>query len=290
MNQVTQPVFNRIAIVFDFDRTVIPVDSFYALLKHCDIDKSEFIDGVIKPVIEEEDWEHYLARAYYLGKESAKRTNNKITKDKITDLGKTIPLCPGIETLFDRLIAKIQEINSEIDLEFYLISGGFVDIARGTSVAKYFKEIWGCEIHYNEKGEIECMKRQMTHTEKVRYLYTISKGVDEENDKDLIYNYRDIPTNDLYIPLDQIIYIGDGSSDLSCYSAINEYGGISLGVYADDKTGSEWVHQERITRSQRLTNLVPANYKPDSEATKSLFLGLESIANKINLKKMSAGE
>ena len=127
------------------------------------------------------------------------------------------------------------------------------------------------------------MKRQMTHSEKARYLYHISRGINEGNDKDLIYNYRDITREQIRIPLEQTIYIGDGTSDIPCFTIMNQYGGIVLGIHSDELTGMEWEHRDKITVSQRLTNLVPANYEANSETMESLFLALESIAQKINI-------
>ena len=71
---------------------------------------------------------------------------------------------------------------------------------------------------------------------------------------------------------------------------MNEYDGIALGIDSEPRLGSEWEHREKITASQKLDNLVPANYEEDSETMRSLFLALESIAKKINLSKMSIGE
>lgn len=289
MNQATKPTSNHIAIVFDFDRTLIPDDSFYVLLKDCQIDKDYLVKDRINPLVDK-GWENYLARTYCLVKESQKRTNNKITKDRLTKLGKKIELCKGVSTMFDRLRAKMNQIDSDIELEFYLMSGGFVDIARGTSIAKYFKNMWGCELQYNDQGEIEFMKRQMTHVEKTRYLYYISKGIDQENEKDLIYNYQDIPTEQIRIPLEQMIYIGDGTSDIPCFTLMNQHGGIALGVHSDERMGTQWEHRDKISHSQKLTNLVPANYEENSETMNSLFFGLEAIAKKINLSKLSMGE
>lgn len=289
MNKATKPTYNRIALVFDFDLTLIPGDSFYLLLKDFGIDKDDFLDNYVNP-LREKGWEKYLARTYCLVKESAQRKNEKITKDKLIELGKKIELCKGASTMFDRLKDKMKEIDKEIELEFYLMSGGFIDIARGTSVAKYFKRTWGCELQYDDDGEIEFIKRQMTHTEKTRYLFYISKGINQENEQDLIYDYIDLSEEEIHIPLNQVIYIGDGTSDIPCFTVMNQHGGFAFGVHSDDRSGDKWVNREEITPSQKLSNLVPANYEEDSETMRSLFLAMESIAKKIALSRLSAGE
>ena len=284
MNQATKAASNRIAIVFDFDQTLIPNDSFNILLQYCQIDIDSFKRDYIKPLVAD-GWDNYLARAYCLAQESQQRKNNKITKSKLIELGQKIELCDGVATMFDRLQKKATD--NEIELEFYLISGGFVDIPRSTKIAKYFKRMWGCELHYNEQGEVDFFKKQMTHTEKTRYLYYLSKGVEKENEKDLIYNYQDFSTDEIRIPLSQVIYVGDGTSDIPCFTVINQYGGIAIGVHAQNRTANEWEHLDEISPSQRISNLVSANYQENSEMMRSLFLAIDSISSRIALRKLT---
>lgn len=288
MTIATRTVTNRIAVVFDFDETLTPKDSFAALLEDLSLDPNEFENSRMQPLLEA-GWEKYLARAYCLVNESQRRSD-KVTKDRLAKVGKEIALYPGTESLFDWLKTAISEISNDIELEFYLISGGFVDIPRNTSIAKDFKRMWGCEFHYGSAGEIEFMKKQMTHVEKTRYLFAISQGLDKHNEKDLVYNYESIPPEDLYVPLDQVIYIGDGASDVPCFSVIKEYGGIAIGIFLENRTAGEWEHLESVSRSQRLSNLVPASFDKESELVRSLTIGVEYLAKKIMLGQMSKGE
>lgn len=288
MGIATRTVTNRIAVVFDFDETLTPRDSFAVLLEDLSLNADEFENSRMKPLLEE-GWEKYLARAYCLVQESQQR-RDKVTKERLAKVGQEIALYDGTEILFDSLKAAINDISGDIELEFYLISGGFVDIPRSTPIAKYFKRMWGCEFHYGSSGEIEFIKKQMTHVEKTRYLYAISKGLDQQSEKDLVYDYKSIPPEDLYIPLDQVIYIGDGASDVPCFAAIKEYGGISIGIYSEDRKADEWQYLESVSRSQRLSNLVPAGFEKESELVRSLTIGVEYIAKKITLGQMSTGE
>ncbi len=116
-----------IAIVFDFDETLIPDDSFEILLRDCQIDVDSFKSDRIKPLVAN-GWDNYLARTYCLIQESQQRKTNKITKTRLAELGQKIELCDGVTTMFDRLHQRAKD--KEIELEFYLISGGFVDIDR----------------------------------------------------------------------------------------------------------------------------------------------------------------
>ncbi len=145
----------------------------------------------------------------------------------------------------------------------------------------------GCEFHYGESGEIEFLKKQMTHAEKTRYLYYISQGIEgAENEKDLVYNFQSSNAEDLHVPLDQVIYVGDGASDVPCFDVMGQYGGMSIGIYGEGHSAKDWENLESITKTQKLSNLVPAGYKEDSELVRSLYLCVECIAKRIALRKL----
>ncbi|GAB4544873.1 MAG: HAD family hydrolase [Pleurocapsa sp.] len=290
MNYATKPLANRIAVVFDFDETLIPDDSFKILLRDCQLDIKTFERKYVDPLVER-GWHKYLARTYSLIQESRKREGkDKITKEQLANLGQKLRLIEGVAEMFELLRQKAIEIVPNVEVEFYLISGGFIDIARNTSIAKHFTQMWGCELVYDENGEIEFLKQLMSHTEKTHYLYYLSVGIDKDNEQDLMYSYRDIPIEELHVPLNQVIYVGDGTSDIPCFTVINQYGGIALGIFKDNSTARGWEHRDRVTNSQQITNLVPANYHRDSELMRSLILAIECIAKQIALLQLSVGE
>ena len=150
---------------------------------------------------------------------ASRQSDNKVTQQKLIEVGQQIASYNETDKLFERLQSRIRAITGNIELKFYLVSGGFVDIPRNSAIAKDFKRMWGCEFHYDDNGddngEIEFLKKQMTHTEKTRYLYYLSKGIENaENERDLIYNYADFPEKDLHVPLVQVVYVGDGTSEV----------------------------------------------------------------------------
>jgi hypothetical protein len=100
--------------------------------------------------------------------------------------------------------------------------------------------------------------------------------------------YRDVQAEELHIPLTQVIYVGDGASDIPCFSLLNEQQGITIGVYKDS-TPQDWKEIE-ISQSQRLINLASAEYSEDSELMRSLTLAVESLAQKITPIQLSVDE
>jgi phosphoserine phosphatase len=286
--QATKPLYKRIAIVFDFDDTLVP-DTFDELVKRIGFDVDEFRQQRVQPLLDD-GWEQIPARSYCLIQESKQRQNeDKITQDYLIKLGQDLQPFEGVTEMFERLHRLTHDLNPDIELEFYLITGGFVEIARHNCVAPYFTNIWGCEFYYNETGEIEFLKRSVSHTEKTLYLMRIASGKENIEENGRSFAYRDVPEEELHIPLSQVIYVGDGASDIPCFSLINEEGGIAIGVYKHD-TAEQWSQKIQVSESQRLVNLAPADYREEAELMRSLTLAVESLCKQIALRQLSVGE
>jgi len=286
MTLATKPLSNRIAVVFDFDDTLVP-DTVDSLLFSCGIDALQFRQERIQPLIES-GWDKILARFYALIEES-QRQNNKITQEYFARFGQALAPFDGVPEMFDRLRQRAYELNPKVAVEFYLITCGMVEIARHNCIAPNFKAMWGCEFHYGTDGGIEFLKKIVTHTEKTRYLFQIAKGVSHQKDDGRTFVYRDVPPEELHVPLTQAIYVGDGASDIPCFSLLNEEQGVAIGVYKD-RAPEEWGQELSMTQGQRVANLAPVDYSKDSELMRSLTLAVESICKQISLHQLSVGE
>lgn len=290
MSQATKAFSKRIAVVFDFDDTLVP-DTVDSLVESCGLDSQQFRQERIDPLIKA-GWDAIPARFYALVQESKRREQGKITEEYLSNFGRELKPFDGVPEMFERLRQCACDLIPEVEIEFYLITCGMVEIARNTSIADKFKAMWGCEFSYNQSGEIEFLKRIVTHTEKTRYLFLLSKGIDdhkEQKENDLLFVYADIPSEQLHIPLTQVIYVGDGASDIPCFTVLNEHKGIAIGVYKGH-TPEEWNREVNLSQGQRVVNLAPADYSEDSELMRSLTLAVQSICKQIALSKLSIGE
>ncbi|MEB3178274.1 MAG: HAD family hydrolase [Nostocaceae cyanobacterium] len=286
MTFATKPVSYRIGVVFDFDDTLVP-DTVDALLASCGIDACRFRQERIQPLIDN-GWDKILARFYALIEES-KRQGNKITQQYLAKFGEELAPFKGVTKMFDYLRDRAKEVNSKVEVEFYLITCGMVEIARHNCIAPDFKSMWGCEFHYGKEGGIEFLKKIVTHTEKTRYLFQLAKGITDNTDDGKTFIYRDVPSEELHVPLTQVIYVGDGASDIPCFSVMNQENGIAIGLYKDS-TAKAWRRELSITQSQRVANLAPVDYSESSELMQSLTLAVESICKQISLRQLSVGE
>ena len=203
MVKSTKPLSKRIAVVFDFDDTLVP-DTVDSLASSCGFDSKAFRLERIQPLIES-GWDAIPARFYSFIQESQQRADSKdkITQEYLTKFGQELAPNDCVTEMFDRLRQRAHELNPKVEVEFYLITCGMVEIARHTCIAHNFKSMWGCEFHYNENGEIEFLKRIVTHTEKTRYLFEIAKGIDNNNEDSRSFVYRDVPPEELHVPLTQ---------------------------------------------------------------------------------------
>lgn len=287
MPSATVPLHNRIAIVFDFDETLAP-DSYQALLESCGVDADSFKQQYVQPLVDD-GWEEILAKCYCLIEESKRGGSCTITDEYLSRLGRDLPLYEGVPDLFERLREHACQHVPDIEVEFYVLSSGLEAIVRGTPIADQFKAIWGCQFHFDNNGQIAFVKRLVTHPEKTRYLMQISKGiahgkVGQPNDV-----YRPVPVEDLHVPLNQIIYVGDGSSDMPAFGLMHDNQGIAIGVYKSHNA-DQWSNYDDIRATRRVENLAHADYSPDGELIKSLMLAIESICKRLALRKLGASE
>lgn len=288
MTLATKPLSNCIAVAFDFDDTLVP-DTIDSLLERCGLDSQRFRSERIQPLIDN-GWDAIPARFYSLIEESKRRdSSDKITKDYLAKFGQELPPFDGVPEMFERLRQRAYELNPEVEVEFYLITCGMVEVARHTCIADKFKSMWGCEFHYTAEGEIEFLKKIVTHTEKTRYLFQIAKGIGDRNEDGRTFIYRDVPPEELHVPLTQVIYVGDGASDIPCFSLLNEEKGVAIGVYKGS-TAQDWNRQLKLSANQRIANLAEADYREDSELMRSLTLAIESMCKQISLAQLSVGE
>ena len=288
MTTATKLFANRLAIVFDFDETLAP-DTFAILLEDLGLDVDTFKEQRVKPLTDE-GWDKYIARAYCLVEESKRREGkDKITEERLAKIGRELQPYQGVPEMFERLRQCAKNLISDVEVEFYLITGGFIKMASNTAIASNFKAMWGSQFHYGKDGEIEFIKQQMTNTEKTSYLYYLSQGIDGDKVKDLMYAYNSVAKDELRIPLTQVIYVGDGASDAPCFAVVNQGHGVGIGLYKKSDT-EKWSERDKINTNQRVENIASPDYTENSELMQSLTLAVEGICKQIALRKLSIGE
>lgn len=287
MPQLTAPISimqNIIAVVFDFDDTLAP-DSTSSFLERQGFKVQDFWKSV-DPLIEM-GWDPVLAYLFRMVEESKKRQRGLFTRADFELHGRALKPFPGATAIFSRIRKHVASVCPYAVVEYYVISSGIRTTLQYSPLAKHFTEIWACDFHYGAKGGIEFPKNVISFTDKTRYLYHISKGVigPEMKNKPFEVNRKFLPSR-LRIPLNNIVYVGDGYTDIPCFSLIKNSGGIAIGVY-DRHNREKWGRAWGFAEDGRVSNLVPADYGRKSALSDSLLMATESIARRIKLAAAS---
>lgn len=271
-----------IAIIFDFDDTLAPDSTSGYLKERCGVDTPRFWTEEVQPLMDE-GWDPVPAYFYKMAQKSNSGAVPPITRDALASWGAELPLYPEVESMFGRLRDAAEKANPRVSLEFYLISCGIGEVLRRTSIAKEFKEIWASDFHYDEQGQIMFPKKIVSFTDKTRYIFHVQKGIfgREYIGKPFEVN-RKVDATQLRVPMSQMIMVGDGSTDIPCFSLVKGGGGTVIGVYDADNR-KEWGKAWGFVEDGRVSNLVSANYKKGSELIRFLTLAVENIAERIAL-------
>lgn len=232
---------NIIAVIFDFDDTLTDDSTSLLLAKH-DIDAARFWKEDVDRLVTEEGWEPSLAYLHLLVQFMEAGKLPKFTNRDLQEFGRTLEPYPGLQVCL-RDLRKIAR-SEGFEVEFYIVSGGLQDVVQGFRLRSEFKAVWGAQLAPEKPGgPVKYVKRAITFTEKTRYLFIINKGIDGiEADKRPYLVNKDVAEQDRRVPFKNMIYIGDGLSDIPCFSVIQKRAegdrGIAFGVFqpGDEKS------------------------------------------------------
>ncbi len=259
-----------IAFLYDFDKTLCTTDmQNYAFIPSLGMTPSEFwaeansfgranrIDGI-------------LAYMYTMLRE-AEQKNRPFTRSDLVEKGRGIVLYPGVSDWFRRINAFGAE--QGVAVEHYIISSGLREIIEGSSISGEFREIYASEFYYDGEGRPVWPKLSVNFTAKTQFVYRINKGVlDVSDDKTL---NDSMPDDSKRVPFHNMIYIGDGLSDVPCMKMMRAYGGQAIAVYQE--SNQEGV--EDLMSKGRVDFIFPADYR---EGT-ALDTTIKNIIRKISI-------
>lgn len=291
---------NTIACIWDFDKTLIPDYMQSPLFRRYGIDEATFWEETNKLA------GHYRNRGYHLSPEIAYLNhlltyvlagplaglNNKILKD----CGADIHFYPGLPEFFGlakKFVAERPEyVKHEISLEHYIVSTGIAPMVRGSAIAPHVDGVWACEFVENPlqpgflkqkelaieaSAEIAQIGMVIDNTTKTRAIFEINKGTNKNPAIDV--NSK-MAAEDRRIPLQNMIYIADGPSDVPSFSVVKGGGGRAYAVYNPEKS-EEFAQNDRLRESGRIDHYGPADYRAGSSTAQWLQLQLHQICDRI---------
>ncbi|MFH1799407.1 MAG: HAD family hydrolase [Candidatus Omnitrophota bacterium] len=265
---------NIIAIVYDFDGTLSPGNmQEETIFKAYGIDKKKFWAKSRSMVIRR-GYEKTLAYLKLLIDDPVFK-KRPLTKHKLRELAKHAPYYPGVnEGYFDQLnefIRSLPEVREAgITLEHYIISSGLQEILEGVSIRKYFKKIYACEYDF-QKGRPVFPKLVINDTNKTQFLFRINKGKLKLSES----INEHMPERERRIPFRNMIYVGDGITDVPSMTVTQKAGGNAIAVYDPARRVPRTV--KAMVAEHRAEHFAPADFRPQSLFVKILRQTLKKI-------------
>lgn len=262
------------AILYDFDSTLATTDmQNFGFIPAMGMSKEEFW-GRTGKFSSETGCERILSYLYTMV-EVAKEKGIKMDKAFLRECGKPIKFFPGVTTWFDRINDYGREHG--VRVEHYLVSSGNKEIVEGCQIADKFKQIYGCEYIFDKvSGEVIWPKLAINYTQKTQYFFRISKGVYDATDDAGVNEKKP----ERRIPYSNMIYIGDGMTDIPSMIIVKNNGGKSIAVYPkgnEDRVAS-------LYEDGRVNYSCVADYSAGKDLEKVLHLIIQGIAINESLK------
>lgn len=278
--QRSLPKFDKktIALVYDFDGTLSPKPmQEYAFLPEIGADASAFWaeSNAIAKATQADPLITYMHLMY----KKAKAKGVQIDRSDLVAQGQRVEFYPGVETWFDAIAGYVKSHAQShgVHLRHYLISSGLTEIVEGTSIYKRFHNVFASE-YWFEAYELPYPKRVITDTGKTQYLFRINKGVEDLGES----INQHMPERERPIPFSNMIYFGDGDTDVPSMAVTRKNGGYAVAVHPPGKGKSKCVD---LFNAGRCDFFAPADYRESSDLFQRTCLLLDRILADIRVQE-----
>ncbi len=242
--------------MYDFDKTLCTNDmQNYSFVPSLKISEDEFW-GEVSAFSRANGMDGLLCYMYMMLKKAASH-NIPVRREDFVKLGEKLEYFPGVEEWFERMNRYGEE--KGVIIEHYIISSGLQEIIEGSSIYKNFKKTYACEFLYDINGVAVWPKNVVNFTTKTQFLFRINKGELELSEDKKLNTY--IPMEERRIPFRNMIYIGDGMTDVPCMKLVKLNGGQSIAVFKrrNKKTAAKLLADDRVNF------ITEANYSDGKE-------------------------
>ncbi|MCD8195108.1 MAG: haloacid dehalogenase-like hydrolase [Coprobacillus sp.] len=263
-----------VAILYDFDKTLSVTDmQNFSFIPAMGMTPDEFWGETTK-FSQKTGCEKILSYMYMMIK-CGNDKGIKISREFLQSCGKNIKYFPGVSTWFKR----INEYGESkgVKVEHYLVSSGTKEIVEGCSIANEFTELFGCEYLYDENGNAIWPKLAINYTQKTQFLFRIAKGVGDMNDEEGVNR----KTKEYRIPYSNILYVGDGMTDIACMTLVKRNGGRAVAVYPEGQIESV----KGMYSDGRVDFVCKADYSAGSDVEKVIRMHIDDVALNNDMQK-----
>lgn len=263
---------NTIALVYDFDGTLSPQPmQEYTVLPKIGIEPAEFWAMVNKEARETESDPMLVYMRHII--EALDRVKVDVKRADFAAMAGSIEYFPGVTTWFARMNAYVKKRSrGQVRLLHYLISAGQKEILEGVSIRRHFKRIYASEYHFNHHGVATFPKFLVTDTQKTQFLFRINKGIEAVTES----INEHMPESERPIPFQNMIYVGDGMTDVPSMALTKKSGGHAVAVY-DPRGERGRATCVKLLDAGRVDFVSEADYRAGSKLTKRVQLLLDAI-------------
>jgi hypothetical protein len=263
---------STIAVVYDFDGTLSPQPmQEYTVLPKIGVKPEEFWARVNRDARETESdmmlvYMRHIIEALELGRIDVKR-------EDFAAMAGRIKYFPGVATWFGRMNAYVRRRSrGQVKLLHYLISAGQKEILDGAAIRKHFRRIYASEYHFNHHGVATFPKLLVTDTMKTQFLFRINKG--REGVTESINEH--MPEAERPIPFQNMIYVGDGMTDVPSMALTKKSGGHTVAVY-NPRGKRARATCVKLLNAGRADFIAEADYRRSSKLSRRVQLLLDAI-------------
>ncbi len=273
-----------IALVYDFDGTLSPKPmQEYSLLPKIGVEPSAFWAETNR--VAREQQADPLITYMHLMYKKAKAANIRIDRADLVALGRDVELYPGVADWFAE-VARYIGIRAEshgVELRHYLISSGLTEIVEGTSIYKNFHNVFASE-YWFDAYDLPYPKRVITDTGKTQYLFRINKGVEDLGET----INQHMPEAARPVPFANMIYYGDGDTDVPSMAVMRKSGGHAIAVHGPLAQENGAHGREKcvdLFKAGRVDFFAEADYRRGSDLFNRTCLLLDRILADIRVQE-----
>lgn len=263
------------AISYDFDGTLAPGNmQEYDFIPALNKPAKEFW-SIARDLAKQHEMDEILAYMWAMLRE-ANKASIPVRQDDFQEFGKNITLFPGVSDWFVRVNAYAK--TKGVKLEHFIISSGIREMVEGTPIRKEFKKVYASAFMYDHNGVACWPALAVNYTTKTQYLFRINKGSLDVHDNSVINKF--VPKAERPVPFENMVFVGDGETDIPCMRLVKDQGGHSIAVYSAGKKGAK-AKADKLVSDGRASLVAVADYQDGStidQAVKAIIDKVEAAA------------
>jgi len=203
---------------------------------------------------------------------AARYHNKSVRKEDWIRHGQQIRFFPGVEDWFDRINHAGRERG--VDVQHFIISSGLREMIEGSAIRRHFTEVFASAFLYDASGVAIGPALAVNYTTKTQFLFRINKGVHDVTDEESVNAF--VRHDERRVPFSNIVFIGDGDTDIPCFRLVKEQGGHSIAVLdpaRDDKVKPA----QQLLDNGRVHCVVPADYSAGMDLERRVLAVLDLL-------------